>query len=106
MYTFYVYSKAGINEVFEAHQGPVTGIDCHHVQGQLDFSHLFLTSSFDWTVKLWSSKTHTPLHRLIFKFFIIILKLILIKIALTILELMFWMLDGHQFTLDYSQQLI
>ncbi|XP_071941978.1 cytoplasmic dynein 1 intermediate chain 2-like isoform X1 [Antedon mediterranea] len=49
-------SKAGINEVFEGHQGPVTGIDCNHVQGQIDFSHLFLTSSFDWTIKLWSTK--------------------------------------------------
>ena len=26
---------------------------------QLDLSHLFLTSSFDWTVKLWSSKQQT-----------------------------------------------
>lgn len=49
-------SKAGINEAFEAHQGPVTGIDCHQVQGRLDFSHLFLSSSFDWTIKLWSLK--------------------------------------------------
>lgn len=50
-------SKAGINGVFDGHQGPVTGIDCHHVQGPIDFSHLFLTSSCDWTIKLWSSKS-------------------------------------------------
>lgn len=50
-------SKAGINGVFEGHQGPVTGIDSHHVQGNIDFSHLFLTSSCDWTIKLWSSKS-------------------------------------------------
>ncbi|XP_038045616.1 cytoplasmic dynein 1 intermediate chain 2-like isoform X1 [Patiria miniata] len=55
-------SKAGINEAYEAHQGPVTGIDCHHVQGQLDFSHLFLSSSFDWTIKLWSLKQSKPLY--------------------------------------------
>lgn len=55
-------SKAGINEAFEAHQGPVTGIDCHQVQGRLDFSHLFLSSSFDWTIKLWSLKHSTPIH--------------------------------------------
>ncbi|XP_033624487.1 cytoplasmic dynein 1 intermediate chain 2-like isoform X1 [Asterias rubens] len=55
-------SKAGINESYEAHQGPVTGIDCHHVQGQLDFSHLFLSSSFDWTMKLWSLKQSKPLY--------------------------------------------
>ncbi|XP_033115552.1 cytoplasmic dynein 1 intermediate chain 2-like isoform X1 [Anneissia japonica] len=55
-------SKAGINEVFEGHQGPVTGIDCNHVQGQIDFSHLFLTSSFDWTIKLWSTKQSKPVY--------------------------------------------
>ncbi|CAH1243711.1 DYNC1I2 [Branchiostoma lanceolatum] len=55
-------SKAGINEIFEGHQGPVTSIDCHPATGQVDFSHLFLTSSFDWTVKLWSVKHQRPLY--------------------------------------------
>uniref|UniRef100_A0A803JRX9 Dynein cytoplasmic 1 intermediate chain 1 n=1 Tax=Xenopus tropicalis TaxID=8364 RepID=A0A803JRX9_XENTR len=52
-------SKAGISEVFEGHQGPVTGINCHNAVGPIDFSHLFLTSSFDWTVKLWTTKVPT-----------------------------------------------
>lgn len=55
-------SKAGILDMFEGHQGPVTGIDAHNAQGQIDFSHLFLTSSFDWTVKLWSLKENKPLY--------------------------------------------
>lgn len=50
------YSKAGIGEIFEGHQGPVTGINCHMAVGPIDFSHLFVTSSFDWTVKLWTTK--------------------------------------------------
>lgn len=54
--------KAGISEVYERHFGPVTGLDCHRAQSKMDFSHLFLTSSFDWTVKLWSSKKLTPLY--------------------------------------------
>lgn len=49
-------SKAGISEMFEGHHGPITGIHCHTAAGPLDFSHLFVTSSFDWTVKLWSTK--------------------------------------------------
>ncbi|OWK06550.1 DYNC1I1 [Cervus elaphus hippelaphus] len=53
-------SKAGIGEVFEGHQGPVTGINCHMAVGPIDFSHLFVTSSFDWTVKLWTTKVSTP----------------------------------------------
>ncbi|XP_072269014.1 cytoplasmic dynein 1 intermediate chain 1 isoform X4 [Pyxicephalus adspersus] len=52
-------SKAGISEVFEGHQGPITGINCHSAVGSIDFSHLFLTSSFDWTVKLWTTKVPT-----------------------------------------------
>ncbi|XP_053324384.1 cytoplasmic dynein 1 intermediate chain 1 isoform X3 [Spea bombifrons] len=55
-------SKAGISEVFEGHQGPVTGLNCHNAVGPIDFSHLFLTSSFDWTVKLWTTKHHKPLY--------------------------------------------
>ncbi|XP_028835721.1 cytoplasmic dynein 1 intermediate chain 1 isoform X5 [Denticeps clupeoides] len=51
-------SKAGIGEMFEGHQGPVTGISCHNSVGPIDFSHLFTTSSFDWTVKLWSTKPY------------------------------------------------
>ncbi|XP_052525764.1 cytoplasmic dynein 1 intermediate chain 2-like [Tympanuchus pallidicinctus] len=54
-------SKAGINEMFEGHQGPITGIHCHAAVGPVDFSHLFVTSSFDWTVKLWTTKNNKPL---------------------------------------------
>lgn len=53
-------SKAGIGEIFEGHQGPVTGINCHMAVGPIDFSHLFVTSSFDWTVKLWTTKVRNP----------------------------------------------
>lgn len=57
------YSKAGITEVFEGHHGPVTGLSCHSAGGPVDFSHLFISSSFDWTVKLWSTKvTHLRLQ--------------------------------------------
>lgn len=55
-------SKAGIGEIFEGHQGPVTGISCQMALGPVDFSHLFLTSSFDWTVKLWTTKHNRPLY--------------------------------------------
>uniref|UniRef100_A0AAR2L1C6 Cytoplasmic dynein 1 intermediate chain 1 n=1 Tax=Pygocentrus nattereri TaxID=42514 RepID=A0AAR2L1C6_PYGNA len=55
-------SKAGICEMFEGHQGPVTGISCHSAVGPVDFSHIFVTSSFDWTVKLWSTKHNKPLY--------------------------------------------
>uniref|UniRef100_A0A8C6UK50 Dynein, cytoplasmic 1, intermediate chain 2a n=1 Tax=Neogobius melanostomus TaxID=47308 RepID=A0A8C6UK50_9GOBI len=55
-------SKAGISEMFEGHHGPITGINCHTAGGPLDFSHLFVTSSFDWTVKLWSTKNNKPLY--------------------------------------------
>ncbi|XP_031709603.1 dynein cytoplasmic 1 intermediate chain 1a isoform X4 [Anarrhichthys ocellatus] len=55
-------SKAGICEMFEGHQGPVTGVSCHSAVGTVDFSHLFITSSFDWTVKLWSTKHNKPLY--------------------------------------------
>ncbi|XP_012355652.1 cytoplasmic dynein 1 intermediate chain 2 isoform X9 [Nomascus leucogenys] len=55
-------SKAGISEMFEGHQGPITGIHCHAAVGAVDFSHLFVTSSFDWTVKLWTTKNNKPLY--------------------------------------------
>jgi len=55
-------SRAGVLDQFEGHQAPVTGIDTHNGQGHLDFSHLFLSSSIDWTVKLWSLKENKPLY--------------------------------------------
>lgn len=64
----YVYSasrhglRSGVNEVFEKHLGPVTGISTHYNQSSPDFSDLFLTSSIDWTIKLWSLKDSKPLY--------------------------------------------
>jgi len=56
-------SRAGVLDLFEGHQGaPVTGLSTHHGQGSIDFGHLFLTSSIDWTVKLWSLKENRPLY--------------------------------------------
>lgn len=55
-------SRAGVLDVFEGHQGPVTGLDTHPAAGTIDFGHLFLTSSMDWTVKLWSLKENRPLY--------------------------------------------
>ncbi|XP_027231551.1 cytoplasmic dynein 1 intermediate chain 2 isoform X42 [Penaeus vannamei] len=55
-------SKAGIVDAYEGHQGPVTGVSTHATLGPIDFSHLFLTSSIDWTVKLWSVKETKPLY--------------------------------------------
>lgn len=49
-------AKAGVNERFLGHFGPVTGIDLHSSKGAMDFSDLLLTSSADWTIKLWSKK--------------------------------------------------
>nr|CAG4640756.1 EOG090X03UT [Eulimnadia texana] len=54
--------RAGIIDTFEGHQGPIRGISCHNAQGPIDFSHLYLTSSVDWTVKLWSLKENKPLY--------------------------------------------
>lgn len=49
-------AKAGIMDGYDGHQGPVSGVSVNQVQGGIDFSHLFLTSSIDWTIKLWSLK--------------------------------------------------
>ncbi|KAF2894488.1 hypothetical protein ILUMI_11688 [Ignelater luminosus] len=55
-------AKAGIVDTYDGHQGPVTGISVNAVQGGIDFSHLFLTSSIDWTMKLWSLKDTKPIY--------------------------------------------
>jgi dynein intermediate chain len=55
-------AKAGITDTYDGHQGPVTGISVNAVQGGIDFSHMFLTSSIDWTIKLWSLKDSKPIY--------------------------------------------
>ncbi|CAO3609534.1 unnamed protein product [Cunninghamella blakesleeana] len=52
-------SKAGINQydTYRGHFGAITGLHFHPLSGPVDFSDLFLTSSVDWTVKLWRSKS-------------------------------------------------
>lgn len=60
-------SKQGINELFEnQHFGPVTGVSAatagaSGVVGSLDLSQLFLSSSFDCSVKLWHMREKRPL---------------------------------------------
>ncbi|CAG8760953.1 8347_t:CDS:10, partial [Cetraspora pellucida] len=51
--------KAGINQydTYRGHWGPITGLHFHPLFGPVDFSDLFLTSSVDWTVKLWRAKS-------------------------------------------------
>ena len=51
----FIYSKAGVNpfDAYKGHYGMITGL---HFHPQGSFSELFLTSSVDWTVKLWKVK--------------------------------------------------
>ncbi|CAG8509792.1 3071_t:CDS:10 [Funneliformis caledonium] len=51
--------KAGINQydVYKGHWGPITGLHFHPIAGPVDFSDLYLTSSVDWTCKLWRAKS-------------------------------------------------
>jgi dynein intermediate chain len=52
-------SKAGLNQfdIYKGHNGPVTGLHFHPLSGPIDFSDIFVTSSVDWTVKLWKAKS-------------------------------------------------
>merc|ERR1719215_1314925 len=59
-------SKVGVTELYDGHEGPVTGLDMHPHHGQasmhgMDSSvELALTCSFDWSVKLWMVKQQQP----------------------------------------------
>ncbi|XP_049869632.1 cytoplasmic dynein 1 intermediate chain isoform X1 [Pectinophora gossypiella] len=63
IYTGCLYGqRAGVTECVEAHAGPVTGVSCHCAPGSVDLSHLYLTCSMDWSVKLWSLKENKALY--------------------------------------------
>ncbi|XP_052755461.1 cytoplasmic dynein 1 intermediate chain isoform X12 [Galleria mellonella] len=63
VYTGCLYGqRAGVAEAVEAHAGAVTGVACHAAAGAVDLAHLYLTSSVDWSVKLWSLKEPKPLY--------------------------------------------
>ncbi|KAE8223112.1 hypothetical protein CF319_g3799 [Tilletia indica] len=53
--------KAGINptEVYRGHAAPITGMHFHPLVGPVDFSDLYLTSSMDWTTRLWRARIDT-----------------------------------------------
>lgn len=53
-------SQNGIDKRYDGHFGPITGIDCHP-SGDVDFSDLIISSSMDWSVKLWSQKSTKPI---------------------------------------------
>jgi len=62
-------SKTGVTELYDGHAGPVTSLDMHpncqdeFLQNAQSSSSLFdslmLSSSFDWSVKMWDLKKHT-----------------------------------------------
>jgi WD40 repeat protein len=58
-----------IYESIQAHDAPMTAIEFHPsvsrgntTAGQTGSADLFLTASYDWTVKLWSHKLSRPLY--------------------------------------------
>lgn len=58
-------SARAYEAAFRAHRECITGVDCHDVAGPIDLSCYFLTSSTDWTVKLWNVTDSRPLLSLV-----------------------------------------
>lgn len=52
--------NSGIVDAYQSHNAPVTSLSFHPMQSAWsragEFSHLALTSSMDWTIKLWNPK--------------------------------------------------
>ncbi|EUB55746.1 Cytoplasmic dynein 1 intermediate chain [Echinococcus granulosus] len=60
---FVVGTESGSIYTDQRHSTVVTGIATHPSSCAISFSHIFLSSSLDWTVRLWSVRDHhTPLH--------------------------------------------
>jgi len=61
LYKAHVYDNPGIYDAVQAHKAPITSVRFHPSQKNNNLAEYFLTSSFDWTVKLWSNKINRPL---------------------------------------------
>jgi len=59
VYKARLHDKPGLFECFQAHDAPITTVECHPISGKQHstLDNLFLTASSDWTVKLWN---HAP----------------------------------------------
>ena len=55
-------SNQGVAERYSGHNAPITAVDFHTTKGEIDFSDLFISSSLDWTCKLWSKKSPNALY--------------------------------------------
>lgn len=64
VYKARIYDQKGIWYTIDAHDAPITNINFHPTQknSPTNVSDLFLTASYDWTVKLWSNKTNRALY--------------------------------------------
>ncbi|CAH8868151.1 unnamed protein product [Trichobilharzia szidati] len=47
---------------YKGHKAPLTAISTHPSPGAFSFSSFFLTASFDWTVRLWSTRENKPIY--------------------------------------------
>lgn len=52
----YSNSKEGITQKYVGHTSPITHIACHQKMENSENSDLLLTSSMDWSVKLWNKQ--------------------------------------------------
>ncbi|KAG4303690.1 hypothetical protein PCANB_000073 [Pneumocystis canis] len=57
-------SKAGVDPklIYKGHVAPVTSISLHSSKGPLDLGDLVLSSSLDWSIKLWKVRSSSSLN--------------------------------------------
>ena len=58
-------ARAGVDNVvrYSGHTGPVMGLSFHPARGPVDMSDLVLSSSLDWSVKLWKMRPFSTSSR-------------------------------------------